>query len=165
MTILELVLRSLTMGVVATLLFDLWAVLLQRALGIPAPDWSLLGRWIGHLWAGKIVHENIRQAAPVQMERSIGWLTHYIVGTLFSAILLIAVGAGWARQPTLLPALAAGLATIVFVWFVLMPSFGQGFAMSKNPAANRIRIVNVVSHLVLGIGFYLGAQLANQLAS
>jgi Protein of unknown function (DUF2938) len=163
MTILELLWRSVTVGVVATMVFDLWAVLLQRALGVPAPDWSLLGRWIGHIREGKIMHDNIRQAAPFSHERGVGWLTHYIVGTLFAAILLIAAGAGWVHHPTLLPAVAAGLATIVFVWFILMPAFGQGIAMSKNPSANRIRVINVASHVVLGVGFYIGAQLVNHL--
>jgi hypothetical protein len=163
MTILELLLRSVAVGVVATMAFDLWAVLLQRALGVPAPDWSLLGRWIGHIPEGKIMHDNIRQSAPFRYERGLGWLTHYVVGTFFAAILLIAAGTGWTRHPTLLPAVAAGLGTIVFVWFILMPAFGQGIAMSKNPAANRIRVINIVSHLVLGVGFYVGAQMVNQL--
>jgi Protein of unknown function (DUF2938) len=165
MTILELVLRALIMGVVATMTFDLWAILLQRLIGAPAPDWSLLGRWIGHFGEHKIMHDNIRQSAPVPQEQSIGWLTHYIVGTFFAAILLIAAGADWAHHPTLVPAIIAGLLTVVFVWFVLMPAFGQGIAMSKNPAASRIRLINIVSHLVLGIGFFIGAHLANQIVT
>jgi hypothetical protein len=165
MTNLEFLLRSLTMGIVATMTFDLWGVLLQRVLGIPAPDWSLLGRWIGHVQQGKIMHDNIRQSPPVLHERIVGWLTHYVVGTFFAAALLLIAGPAWARHPTLFPAVIAGLATVIFVWFFLMPAFGQGIAMSKNPVANRIRIVNVVSHFVLGIGFYIGAQVGNLISS
>jgi hypothetical protein len=163
MTIAELLMRSSIIGVIATVTFDLWAVLLQRTLGSPAPDWGLLGRWIYHLREGTIIHDNIRLAAPFSHERLVGWLVHYTVGILFAAALLLATGVDWARNPTFTPALVAGLATIVFVWCVLMPAFGHGFAASKSPIANRIRMINIVSHAILGAGFYVGALLLNGL--
>jgi peptidoglycan/LPS O-acetylase OafA/YrhL len=163
MTISELLLRSLIMGIIATMTFDLWAVVLQRTLGTPAPDWRLLGRWIYHTRTGQTMHDNIRLAAPFRYENAVGWLAHYTTGTLFAAALLIAAGPGWAHHPTLIPALVTGLATIGLIWCVLMPAFGHGFAASKSPIANRIRAINIVSHVILGVGLYGGARLANQL--
>lgn len=165
MVIVDYLLRAVIVGGTATLSFDLWSLLLQRLSGAPAPDWGLLGRWICHLGSGKVMHANIRASAPVRYERAIGWLAHYAVGTVFALMLLLGAGADWARHPTLVPALLVGLATIVFVWCILMPVFGHGVAASKSPIANRIRGINVVSHVVLGVGFYAGALLAQPLLS
>jgi hypothetical protein len=165
MTFLELLVRASIMGVIATVMFDLWAVLLRLALGTPAPDWALLGRWVYHFREGKVFHDNIKLAPAGPHEHVVGWLMHYAVGMLFAAILLLTAGGGWARNPTLLPALLAGFATIIFVWCVLMPAFGHGFAGSKSPVANRVRMINIVSHAVLGTGFYIGARLLNAFLS
>ncbi|MDH7797479.1 MULTISPECIES: DUF2938 family protein [unclassified Beijerinckia] len=163
MTMLELLTRAVFIGIVATATFDLWAVLLRLTLGTPTPDWALLARWIAHLRTGRIVHDNIKLAPASPHEQVVGWLVHYTVGMVFAAILLLLAGSSWARAPTLLPALIAGFATIPFIWCVLMPAFGHGFAASKSPIANRIRAINIVSHAVLGVSFYTGARLLNAL--
>lgn len=163
MTLLEWLTRAAFIGIVATATFDLWAVFLRLTLATPAPDWALLGRWISHLRAGKIFHDNIKLAPVSPHEHVIGWFVHYTVGIVFAAILLLVAGGGWARTPTFLPALIAGFATIPFIWCVLMPAFGHGFAASKSPVAPRIRLINVVSHAILGVGFYMGARVLNAL--
>ena len=72
MTTGEAVAFSLLVGTGATLATDLWAQLLRRALGIPAMDWALVGRWFGHLVRGRFTHPSIAQALPVRGERAIG---------------------------------------------------------------------------------------------
>ena len=44
----EFVLRAFFIGVGATIVMDLWALLLKQ-LGIPSLNFAFLGRWIGHL--------------------------------------------------------------------------------------------------------------------
>lgn len=163
MTVLELLARAVFIGIIATATFDLWAVFLRLTLRTPTPDWALLGRWIDHLRSGQVFHDNIKLTLAGPHEQVVGWLVHYTVGIVFAAILLLIAGSSWAHAPTVLPALIAGFATIPFIWCILMPAFGHGFAASKSPVAHRIRIINIASHAILGVGFYAGARLLNAL--
>ena len=45
---IEFALRTILIGVGATMVMDIWALLL-RQFGIPSLNFALLGRWIGHL--------------------------------------------------------------------------------------------------------------------
>lgn len=65
----------------------------------------------------------------------------------------------WARDPSLLPALMLGVATIVFPFFVLQPALGAGIAASRTPQPNVARARSLVTHLVFGTGLYLSARL------
>ncbi|HEX2082149.1 MAG TPA: DUF2938 family protein, partial [Xanthomonadaceae bacterium] len=94
-------------GAGATLATDLWALLL-RAFGVASLDWALVGRWIGHWFRGRFVHERIALAAPVPGERALGWSFHYAVGIAFALALLVAMGPQWAARPTPLPCLITG---------------------------------------------------------
>ncbi|HKR76193.1 MAG TPA: DUF2938 domain-containing protein [Rhodanobacter sp.] len=154
---------ALLAGIGATLVMDLWAQLLRRALGIPATDWALVGRWFGHLAHGRFAHQSIAQATPVRGERAIGWLAHYAIGMAYAAALLVLAGSEWARHPTLLPALAFGVATVVFPFAVLQPGMGAGFAAAGTPRPNRMRLRSLMTHAVFGCGLYGSALLAAQL--
>ena len=74
---LEFVVRAVLIGVGATAVLDLWAVLATRLVGFPAPNWGLVGRWVGYFPRRQFVHDNIAEAAPVRGELMIGWATHY----------------------------------------------------------------------------------------
>jgi len=160
MTPLDFMFRAVVIGVTATIVFDVWNLFLHRVLQTPNPDWGLLGRWVRHAGHGVLMHQTIREARAFPGEARIGWLAHYVTGVAFAALLLLAAGPDWARNPTLIPALAAGLATLIPAWFLLMPAFGHGFAASRSLIANKIRTLNIVGHLVLGLGFYAGALLS-----
>jgi hypothetical protein len=69
---MEFLARVLTIGVGATILMDLWALLL-RQFGVPSLNFALLGRWIGHLPKGQWRHQSIAKAAPVKGELLMGW--------------------------------------------------------------------------------------------
>jgi hypothetical protein len=68
-------------------------------------------------------------------------------------------GLDWARSPSLVPALAIGLATVAAPFLVLQPALGAGTASSKakNPTAARLR--SVLTHTVYGLGLYASARL------
>ena len=83
------------MGLGATVLIDLWALVLQRLARVPLPNWAMVGRWVMHLPRGRLFHENIAAAQPMPKERQIGWVFHYFVGVVygvFSHFWLVPIG-------------------------------------------------------------------------
>lgn len=148
--------RLLPIGLGATAVMDLWLWVLAR-LGVPTLDFAPLGRWVAHLPRGRFVHEAIGPAAPVHGERAWGWLTHYGVGIAFAALLVVLQGWAWAHRPTLGPALAFGLATVLVPLFVMQPAMGAGLAASRTPAPWRNRLRSLANHAVFGLGLYLAA--------
>ncbi|CAM5761311.1 DUF2938 domain-containing protein [Bosea minatitlanensis] len=149
----DLIWHAVVIGVGATILFDLWAQFL-RLFGMPKPNWGPPGRWFAHALRGRFLHDDIGKAAPVAGEVALGWLFHYLVGIVFAGVVLAVWGMGWARNPTFLPALIVGLATVGCGWFILQPGMGMGVAAAKKPNAGQIRLFNIVGHTVFAIGLY-----------
>ena len=77
------------LGTGATLTMDIWGIARQPLLGIVAPDYSVVGRWVGHMWQGQFRHAAISKSPPVRGERVLGWAVHYVTGMMFAAVLLI----------------------------------------------------------------------------
>jgi hypothetical protein len=157
-TTLEFAIRSLLIGAGATLCMDLWAAVLKR-FGIPSLNFALLGRWIGHLPRGRLIHDSISKSAPVRHEALLGWCAHYGIGVGFATLLLATFGLEWAHSPTLYPALAIGLVTVVAPLFILQPALGAGIASSKTPRPVFNSVKSVVTHTVFGVGLFLTAWL------
>jgi Protein of unknown function (DUF2938) len=152
----EFVLRTILIGVGATLVMDVWALLL-RQVGIPSLNFAFLGRWIGHLRQGRWMHQSIARATPVRGELLIGWCAHYSIGITFAALLLSTFSLRWARSPSLLPALVIGVVTVLAPLLVLQPAMGAGIASSNTPTPLFNSIKSVVTHTVYGFGLYLAA--------
>lgn len=159
MRLLQEIAPILAIGTGATVVLDAWLLLLQR-LGIPALNFTFLGRWVGHLFRGRFAHAAIARADPIPGELAIGWFTHYAIGIAFAAVLVASQDAAWLRQPSLLPALATGICTVLAPLFVLQPAMGAGLASSKTatPARNVLR--SIANHVVFGLGLFLAALLA-----
>lgn len=153
---IEFMTRMVVIGVGATLTMDLWAALLRR-LGVPSLNFAMLGRWLGHLPEGKVLHESIGSAAPVRGELVLGWAAHYGIGITFAGLLLAVFGLSWARSPTPGPALVIGLVTVVAPLFVLQPALGAGIASMNTPAPLFNTLKSVVTHTVYGVGLYVAA--------
>ena len=143
-------------GVGATAVLDLWLVLLKR-LGVPTGSFALIGRWVAHMARGKFSHASISRAEPVSRELAIGWVTHYAVGIAFAAALVAMQGAGWVLQPTFVPAVLTGVATVAMPLLVMQPAMGSGFAASKTPTPLKNCARSVANHAVFGVGMYLAA--------
>ncbi|MEN5081955.1 DUF2938 domain-containing protein [Bosea sp. TWI1241] len=156
---IETILRAIVIGIGATALLDLWALLLNRTLGQPMANWAVIGRWFAYLPRGRFMHDTIAQTPPVANELAIGWTMHYLVGILFAASLLAIWGPGWALAPTLLPALIVGVVTVGCGWFILQPGMGFGIAASRRPNPGQIRLMGLINHVVFGLGLYLTALL------
>src|SRR3982750_3689532 len=160
---MEFALRAVLIGIGATMVMDLWAVLL-RQFGVPSLNLSLLGRWIGHLPRGHWRHVSIGRATPVRGESWIGWGAHYSIGIPFSGLLLWTYGLAWARSPSLVPALLIGISTAVAPLLILQPGMGAGIASWKTPTPVFNCIKSLVTHTVFGVGMYLAALATASLA-
>ena len=119
-------------GAGATAVLDLWLAVLKR-WGVPTGSFALIGRWVAHMGRGQLIHASISKAKPVRSELAIGWVTHYVVGIVFAAALVVLQGSGWVQRPTFMPAFLTGVATVAMPLFVMQPAMGSGFAASKTP--------------------------------
>lgn len=153
---LHLVGHIALVGIGATVVMDLWLLLLVR-LGVPTTSFAMVGRWVGHFARGRFAHAAISKAASVPFELGLGWLTHYLIGIAYAALLVAARGPVWLEQPTLLPALALGVLTVAAPWFVMQPAMGSGVLASKTAAPLKNGLRNLANHAVFGTGLYLAA--------
>jgi hypothetical protein len=157
---MEMALRAALVGIGGTIVLDLWAALLSRVFGGPAPNWAMVGRWVGHMPRGRFVHDNIGKAAPVSGELAIGWIVHYVTGIVYGLLLVGLWGADWLRQPTLLPPMILALGLLVAPYFLMMPGMGSGIAGARTPKPNATRLRSFAAHSVFGLGMYATALLA-----
>lgn len=156
MTVFEAVVRIVLVGVGATVVMDVWLMLLKR-MGVQTLNFALIGRWVGHLLRGTFAHPSIGKAPPIPAELVLGWLTHYAVGIAFTGLLIGLRGLAWMQTPSLLPALGVGVCTVAAPLFVMQPAMGMGIAASKAPSPWENRMRSTVNHTVFGLGLYLSA--------
>ncbi len=45
---------GLLMGLSATVMMDVWALVLSRFANQPLPNWAAVGRWVGHHTQGRV---------------------------------------------------------------------------------------------------------------
>ena len=154
----EIVWRAVPIGIGATVLMDIWAIILNKAIGQPLPNWGMVGRWVRHL-PEKVFHDDIGKAAPYAHEKALGWVFHYLVGILYGVILVLIAGAGWLAAPTFLPAFIFSIVTVGAGWFLLAPGMGAGWAASKTPNPTKVRALNLVAHTVFALGLFSTALL------
>jgi hypothetical protein len=158
----EFALRAVLIGAGATMVMDLWGVLLKQ-FGAPSLNLAFLGRWIGHLPRGRWKHPSIASATPVRGESWIGWCAHYSIGITFSALLLWTYGLEWARSPSVLPALFIGIATVIAPLLILQPAMGAGIASWNTPRPFFHSFKSLATHTVFGLAMYLAALAAASL--
>jgi len=85
-----------------------------------------------------------------------------MIGVTFALLFVLLASSSWLARPTLLPALAFGIATTLVPFFTMQPSFGLGVAASKTPNPNRARLKSLMTHTVFGVGLYVWAYLLSR---
>ncbi|MEQ8486364.1 MAG: DUF2938 domain-containing protein [Pseudomonadales bacterium] len=155
---------TFAIGVGATAVMDVWSLARRAVFRVPAPDYRLVGRWVGHLVTGQFLHESIAASPPVRREAAIGWTAHYLIGVGFAGLLVAIAGADWCREPTLAPALAVGVVTVLAPFLIMQPGMGSGIAASRTPDPNAARLQSLITHTVFGFGLYLSAWVIGRIA-
>lgn len=150
----DILLRGVAIGIGATILMDLWAIVLVRFFGQAPANWAPVGRWFWHLRSGRVFHDSIADSEPYEHELALGWIGHYAVGILYGIILALFMGPDWLAAPTFIPAWIFAIITVGAGWFLLQPGLGIGWAASKLPHANKVRLLNLAAHTVFGLGLY-----------
>lgn len=158
----EMTVRIVLIGAGATVVMDLWLVLLQR-LKVPTLNFGFIGRWIGNGLGFRWARDGIAKAPPVRGELLLGWMAHYTISLLFAALLVSVSGTEWMQAPTLLPAVSVGIATVLIPLLIMQPAMGAGIASSRTPKPLLNVLKSLANHTVFGIGLYLAALLVARL--
>ena len=156
---------TLLTGAGATALMDLWTIARKWLLGTAAPNYGLVGRWLGHMRRGRFRHASIAAAPPVRGERLIGWAAHYLIGIAFAGLLLGLWGLAWIQQPRIGPALAVGIGSGAAPFLVMQPAMGAGIAASRTPHPAAARLQSLATHTVFGLGLYAAGWAAHFLVT
>ena len=136
---------------------------LKRVFKIAAPNYCLVGRWLRTMPEGTFKHSNIASASQKSAECTVGWIAHYLIGITFATTFVALVGDNWLQHPTLIPAIAFGVITVLMPFLIMQPAFGLGFAASKTSNPTQARLRSLMNHAVFGVGLYLFGLLVNWL--
>ncbi|HET8721854.1 MAG TPA: DUF2938 domain-containing protein [Nitrospira sp.] len=157
------VVAAIAIGVGATLVMDVWNLILKYAFNIASLNYCLLGRWLRHMPEGRFRHVSITAAPEKRFECLVGWLAHYTIGVLLAVTFVALVSREWLVRPTLLSPLLYGIGTVVFPFFLLQPSFGLGIAASRTPNPTQARMKSLATHTIFGAGLYACALAVSHL--
>ena len=84
------IVEMVLMGVVATLFMDFFAIILSE-LKIThqhiRPE--SVGRWILYIFRGIFIHEDINKTPALKIEKSMTFLSHYVIGIALAGIYLL----------------------------------------------------------------------------
>lgn len=155
----SLFMPAVAVGVIATIVMDIWALFLTYMFKVPSLNYGFVGRWSGHMVLGKWSHSTIAHSPAIPAETFIGWTVHYVTGILFALVLLICVGLEWLQDPNITPALLTGAITLIFPFFIMQPCFGLGIAAAKTPEPQKARFRSFMAHMSFGVGLYIAALL------
>ncbi|MEO5692511.1 MAG: DUF2938 domain-containing protein [Usitatibacter sp.] len=158
---METVMNIAAIGVGATVVMDLWTVIRKQALGIPLPDYGMVGRWLAHMARGTFRHDRIAGSAPMPGERPLGWTAHYATGITFASALVGLWGIDWISRPAIGPALIVGIGSVAAPFFLMQPGMGAGIAASRTPNPTAARTQSLITHSVFGFGLYAAALALN----
>ncbi|WP_339428189.1 DUF2938 domain-containing protein [Pseudomonas sp. RA_105y_Pfl1_P41] len=159
---MDIVYKAMVIGIIATAVMDLWALLAKRLFNIPSLNYAMVGRWLGNILDGRFTHPNIAHAHVVAGEQVLGWTAHYVIGVFFAMLLLLIMGPAWSQNPTVLAPLLFGIASVAAPFFILQPGMGAGFAASKTPNPTVARARSFMAHGAFGIGLTIAVQLVEK---
>lgn len=160
----SLILGAVLAGVGATVIMDLWALMLRRLFSVPSLSYCIVGRWLSMMPRGTFMHANMAAVPKAPAECVIGWVAHYALGVAFALGLglVLLAPAGWLEQPTVMPALLFGIGTVVIPFFIMQPCLGMGIAAAKSANPLQARVKSVMTHAVFGFGLYASALVVSR---
>ncbi len=155
---------AIFIGIGATFTFDIWGMLLKAVFKITPSNICLVGRWLRYMPEGIFKHNNINSTPSKNAECIVGWIAHYIIGISFAIVFVLLVGSKWIQDPTIMPAIIYGVATLIAPFCIMQPSFGFGLAASKTSNPTQARFRTLMNHTAFGIGLYVFALLLNYIS-
>ena len=153
---MDLIVKTIIIGIFATIVIDLWATFSNKVLNFPRTNWAMVGRWLGHIANGKFTHQSIANAIVIKHENMLGWLFHYFIGVLYACFYVAMVLSGVESASSLLAAWFFGLITILSPWLIMQPALGVGICAIKAPKPNRVRLQNFAIHSIFGCALFYG---------
>lgn len=160
---MEHLLTAIPIGMGATALMDVVAVIRKHAFSVPSADYGLVGRWLAYMLHGRFRHDPIAASPPVPSECLIGWSAHYLIGIAFGSLLLLIWGREWACHPTIGPGLIVGIGSVAAPFLLMQPGMGNGIAASRTPQPAVARLRSLITHAIFGVGLYAAGLAANWL--
>ncbi|WP_439636753.1 DUF2938 family protein [Oceanicaulis sp.] len=148
---------SVLLGLGASLIMDIWAVLRQQATGAPMLDYGWLARWIDGLKAGRLSVSPEQEAPLSVLERVLGWALHYAIGMVYAGLFVLIMGRDWVTHPAITPALVFGAITALAPFLILQPALGRGLFASRTRTPWSARIQTLITHLIFGAGLFATA--------
>src|SRR5262249_50270310 len=142
----ELLFRAALIGIGGTIVLDLWALFMARAMGLSATNWAMVGRWFGDMSRGRVVQATMTHAEPIKREPAVGWIAHYGIGIGYGLLLPVFWGYDWIDRPTFLPPMILAWVLLVAPYFVMMPGMGLGIAGARTPKPDVTRLRSVMGH-------------------
>ena len=149
-------LEMIVMGILATLIMDLFAKFIVKSKIVRAPiEPHIPGRWVLYMLRGKFIHEDIRQTPALKNEEPAALISHYLIGIVLMGIYLFLELKVPAIRDQLWMPLVFGATTVLLPWLWLYPSIGIGFLASKSKKQSDYIIFSSINHINFGIGMVI----------
>jgi ABC-2 type transport system ATP-binding protein len=153
----------LAIGVLATLSMDLTALTAIQCgifdLGRYQMGPSLLGRWIGSMAKGQLIHSDILKSATIPHEIGLGIFAHYVIGFTLSSLFVIQHLNLAVHAIRLRYALAFGIATCILPWFLMFPALGFGAIGLKTSRPHMLALFSTFTHVSFGAWIFVWGNL------
>lgn len=154
----DLLLRSVFLGVFATLIMDVVNVA-GRKLGIhKGGSYALIGRWFMGFGKGRFRYSNILEAPAFPYEGFVGFVAHYAIGICLGYLYLTTSSWIGFHAQSLTWGLGFGTLTNILPWFIMFPAFGFGILAIKGPSGNTMLRSSFLNHLGYGAALWIGTS-------
>ena len=121
------IINGLVVGIIATILYDIYQQSLSYSYDLNKPKWDLIGKYFISLKDKKILQNNIAEEKSKKYELFFGYIVHYLIGSILGLIYII-INLIFFNQPSLSLALFVGFVSVLGSWCFLMRfAFNIGF--------------------------------------
>jgi len=146
-------------GIIATILFDVFQISLSYAYNINKTRWDLVGRYFIGLKKWKYKIEDIENEKEINYELIFGYISHYIIGTIYGMI-YVSLNIIFFNEPSWILALIIGFFSVMGSWCIMMPyAFNIGFFGSKKEEQKQLIVQNLIAHFIFGVGLFFGYEI------
>jgi len=151
-------------GMFSCLAMDIWQQILRRLAGIPATNWSIVGRWFLEIFLSrKIYNPKVGETPNIKNENLVGWVVHYSVALAYSIVFWFLLEIAELVSATVTSGLIFGVISVVIPWFFFMPCLGNGVLGRKTPNPVLTCVLALASHSVIGMSLGLSFSLFSKL--